>query len=146
MLSLFYVPHFHLDKNSLKNQIIYLFTAGMISRHVSVVHYPDPEELERRMNPNNPKRNPSGNDRTTYSQPFPKKSYGSGHAASTQGSRPKSSLSEVGEQSNNPKRRRTAESEDYTFELSRGHSSGISVASSDQSHGVKSKRRSKHEE
>ncbi|KAK4266644.1 hypothetical protein QN277_027534 [Acacia crassicarpa] len=118
--------------------------AGKISRRVSVVHYPDPKELER-VNSNNPRRNSSGTMMTTSSQYFPRSSR-SGHAASTQGSRPRSAVSEVDEPSNTPKRRRTAESEDGAPEPSRGHSSGISSAYSDQSSGGKSKRRSKHKE
>ncbi|XP_028759597.1 mediator-associated protein 2 isoform X2 [Neltuma alba] len=123
---------------------------GKVCRRVSVVHYPDPEELEK-VNSNNPRRNSSGTMMTTSSQYFPMhsgklQSSRSGRAASTQGSRPRSSVSEVGEPSNTSKRRRTAGSEDRAPELSRGHSSGISSASSGQSPGGKSKRRCKDEE
>lgn len=124
-------------------QIIHLFTTGKISRWVSIVHYPDPEELEKIIS-DNPKQNPSGTMMTMSSQHFPTRSSRSGLAASTQGSRPRSVVSEVGEPSNTPKRRRTAESNDGASELSRGRSSGISSASFDQSHGGKSKRISNH--
>lgn len=117
--------------------------AGKISRRVSVVHYPDPEELGK-VNLNNPRRNSSGTMMTASSQYFPMQSSRSGRAASTQGSRPRSSVSEVGEPSNTPKRRRTAESEDRAPEI--GHSSGMSSASSDQPTTGKSKRRSEHTE
>lgn len=98
---------------------------------------------------------------TTSSQYFPMqsgkgRSLQSGRAASTQGSRPRSSVSEAGEPSNTPKRRRVSESGDYSSQdvsngrhapaLSRGHSSGISSASSEQPHKRKSKRKSKHAE
>lgn len=137
-----------------------MLTAGKISRRVSIVHYPDPKELEK-IKLNNTRRNFSGTMMTTSSQYFPMqsgkvRSSRSGHAASTQGSRPRSSVSEVGEPSNTPKRRRVSESEDCSsqdlsngrraLELSRGHSSGISSVSSEQSHGGKSKRKSKHKE
>ncbi|KAF7836998.1 mediator-associated protein 2 isoform X3 [Senna tora] len=89
--------------------------AGKISRRVSIVHYPDPKELVK-VNLNNKRRNPSGTMMTTTSSHyFPMQSGKgrsslSGRAASTQGSRPRSSVSEVAEPSNTPKRRRVSES------------------------------------
>lgn len=139
------------------NLLLFILTAGKISRRVSVVHYPDPKELEK-VNLNSTRRSSSGTLMTTSSQYFPMQSGKarsslSGHAASSHGSRPRSSVSEVGDPS--PKRRRVSESENHSSqdlssgrhapELSRGHSSGISSAS-DQSHGGKSKKRYKHKE
>ncbi|KAJ1378597.1 hypothetical protein SESBI_47683 [Sesbania bispinosa] len=140
--------------------------AGKISKRVSVVHYPDPKELEKLSSTNarQAHRNSAGGTMTTTtSRYFPMQSGNprssqSGHAASSKGSRQKSSLSEVSEPSNTTKRRlasKSVVSEDPSNgdisngrqvpEFSHGHSTGISSMSSDHSHGGKSKRR-KHKE
>lgn len=90
---------------------------------------------------------------TTSSRFFPMQSGNprssqSGRAASSKGSRQKSSLSEVTDPSSSSKRKlgsKSVVSEDPSNEFSHGHSSGISPMSSDHSHGGKSKRR-KHKE
>ncbi|KAK7306669.1 hypothetical protein VNO77_44621 [Canavalia gladiata] len=130
---------------------------GKISKRVSTVHYPDPKELGK-LNSTNARhvhRSSSGVPVTTSSRYFPMQS--SGRAASSKGSRQKSSLSEVNEPSNSSKKRYASKSKSifedpsrsngrHVSESSHGHSTGISSMSSDQSpHGGKSKRR-KHKE
>ncbi|TKY59226.1 Mediator-associated protein 2 [Spatholobus suberectus] len=114
---------------------------GKISMRVSTVHYPDPKELEK-LNSTNARqshRNSSGVTVTTSSRYFPMQS--GGRAASSKGSRQKSSLSEVGEPSSISKRRHVSKSKSAVSEVSHGHSTGISSMSPEQSHGEKSKRR-----
>ncbi|XP_020235728.1 uncharacterized protein LOC109815420 [Cajanus cajan] len=118
-----------------------------ISMRVSTVHYPDPKELEK-LNSTNKRhahRNSSGVTGTTSSRYFPMQS--GGHAASSKGSRQKSSLSEVGEPSSISKRSHVSKtkSKSIVSEVSHGHSTGISSMSPDHSHERKSKKR-KHKE
>ncbi|KAI4351794.1 hypothetical protein L6164_006110 [Bauhinia variegata] len=134
---------------------------GKISRQVSIAHYPDPKELEkvnsvskRQMN-----QSSSGISMTTSSRYFPMQS-SKRHtsAVSTQSSRQKSSLSEVGEPSSTPKRRFASESYLYgdlsnerstpepSRSIGRGHSTGNSSMSSEYSRRGKSKKRFKHNE
>ncbi|KAJ7977593.1 mediator-associated protein 2 [Quillaja saponaria] len=147
-------------------------TVGKISRRVSLVHYPDPKELE---NVNSSKtrqcQNSSGTMLTKSSSYFPlqsskARSSQSEHAASTQGSRHKSSLSEAGEPSKPSKgsssksnmsegqssqetssRRRghqPSRSTDQSTQYSgRGRSSANSSMSSEHSDGGKSKKKLK---
>ncbi|KAI4351795.1 hypothetical protein L6164_006110 [Bauhinia variegata] len=138
-----------------------LLTVGKISRQVSIAHYPDPKELEkvnsvskRQMN-----QSSSGISMTTSSRYFPMQS-SKRHtsAVSTQSSRQKSSLSEVGEPSSTPKRRFASESYLYgdlsnerstpepSRSIGRGHSTGNSSMSSEYSRRGKSKKRFKHNE
>ncbi|XP_057458357.1 mediator-associated protein 2 [Lotus japonicus] len=127
---------------------------GKVSRRVSTVHYSDPKELEKLSATSAGKvhRNSAGATGTTSSRYFPMRSgrsSQSGRAASSKGSRQKSTVSEVTDPSSKRVSKSTA-SEDISSgshvpESSHGHSTGISSMSSDQSHGAKSKRR-KHKE
>ncbi|RDX59293.1 Mediator-associated protein 2, partial [Mucuna pruriens] len=118
-----------------------------ISMRVSTVHYPDPEELENinSTNARHAHRNSSGATGTTSSRYFPMQS--GGLAASSKGSRQKSSVSEVSEPSSLSKRGRVSKSKSKSIvsEVSHGQSTGISSMSPDHSHEGKSKRR-KHKE
>ena len=114
---------------------------------VSTVHFPDPKELEN-LNSTNVRhahRNSSGITGTTSSRYFPMQS--GGRAASSKGSRQKSSLSEVTEPSSISKKRHESKSKSKfnLSEGSHGHSTGISSMSPDNSHEGKPKRR-KHKE
>ncbi|XP_027334279.1 mediator-associated protein 2 [Abrus precatorius] len=131
---------------------------GKISKRVSTVHFPNPKELEK-LNSTSARhahRNSSGVTVTTSSRYFPMQS--GGLAASSKGSRQKSSISEVTEPSSTSKKKRVSKSKSmvpevpspssgrrHVSESSRGHSTGISSMSSDHSDGGKSKRR-KHKE
>ncbi|GAU30776.1 hypothetical protein TSUD_355020 [Trifolium subterraneum] len=127
--------------------------AGKISRRVSVVHYPDPKELEKISSTD---ANPgySAMARTSTSFSIQTKF----NASASKGSRPKSSLSELPEQSNTLKGKRgvnksngsgiSALSRGHSSgisALSRGHSSGVSAVSFENSHGGKSKKRKQTE-
>ncbi|XP_057742893.1 mediator-associated protein 2 [Arachis stenosperma] len=113
--------------------------AGKISRRVSIVHYPDPKELEeRKIIAKHAHQNSSGVTKTTSSRYFSTQI--SGRAGSSKGSR-KSSVSQVSEPSNAAERT----SGKKVSELSHGNSTGISGMSSDHSDGGKSKKR-KHKE
>ncbi|KAG4977300.1 hypothetical protein JHK86_036774 [Glycine max] len=117
---------------------------GKISRRVSTVHYSDPKELEK-LNSTNAKHahgNSSGVTGTTSSRYFPMQSSG---AASSKGSRQRSSLTEASEPSSISKRRHASKSKSNLSEASHGHSTGISSMSPDHSHEGKAKRR-KHKE
>lgn len=111
---------------------------------VSTVHYPGPKELEK-LNSTNAKHahgNSSGVTGTTSSRYFPMQSSG---AASSKGSRQRSSLTEASEPSSISKRRHASKSKSNLSEASHGHSTGISSMSPDHSHEGKAKRR-KHKE
>lgn len=127
----------------MRNGFFYL-TAGKISMRVSTVHYPGPKELEK-LNSTNAKHahgNSSGVTGTTSSRYFPMQS---GGAASSKGSRQRSSLTEASEPSSISKRRHASKSKSNLSEASHGHSTGISSMSPDHSHEGKAKRR-KHKE
>ncbi|QCE04704.1 uncharacterized protein LOC114166108 [Vigna unguiculata] len=118
-----------------------------ISMRVSTVHYPDPKELEN-LNSTNVRhahRHSSGITGTTSSRYFPMQS--GGRAASSKGSRQKSSLSEYSEPSSISKKRHESNSKSKSkskfnlSEVSHGHSSGISSMSPEYSHEGKPKRR-----
>ncbi|KAK7400925.1 hypothetical protein VNO78_12234 [Psophocarpus tetragonolobus] len=110
---------------------------GKISMRVSTVHYVDPKELEKvnSTNARHAQRNSSGVTGTS-SRYFPMQS--GGQAASSKGSRQKSSLSEAGEPSSMSKRRHGSKSKSN---LSHGHSTGLSSMSPEQSHEGKPKRK-----
>ncbi|KAJ7972986.1 mediator-associated protein 2 [Quillaja saponaria] len=143
---------------------------GKISRRVSLVHYPGPKDLEN-VNSNKMKQyqNSSGAMLTKSSSYFPLQSSQSKHATSSQGSRHKSSLSEVGEPSKSSKRsssksnmsedqssqetsnrridRKSSRSMDQSNQYSEhGHSAATSSMSSEHSRGEKSKKRVKRKE
>ncbi|WVZ24873.1 hypothetical protein V8G54_003417 [Vigna mungo] len=108
---------------------------------VSTVHYPDPKELENlnSINPRHAHRNSSGITGTTSSRYFPMQS--GGRAASSKGSRQRSSLSGVTEPSSISKKGHESKSKFNLSESSHGHSTGISSMSVDNSHERKPKRR-----
>ena len=129
-------------------------TVGKISRRVSIVHYPDPKEHEKAsLNRRQAYQNSSGI--TTSSRYFPTQSskLRSSQSGLTQGSRPRSTLSEAGEPSSTLKRSRsvyiTSEGEPNqntsnggrTPNSGRGHSAGNSSISSEHSRKGKSKKR-----
>ncbi|RZC03791.1 hypothetical protein D0Y65_018436 [Glycine soja] len=117
---------------------------GKISMRVSTVHYPGPKELEK-LNSTNAKHahgNSSGVTGTTSSRYFPMQS---GGAASSKGSRQRSSLTEASEPSSISKRRHASKSKSNLSETSHEHSTGISSMSPNHSHEGKAKRR-KHKE
>ncbi|XP_065879583.1 mediator-associated protein 2 [Euphorbia lathyris] len=113
------------------NATVFLSTAsetkivGNISRRVSLVHYPDPKELERQEAEKKSKRfhQMSGGSTTpSRSSKLRNPSSSRSHAA-THSSR-KSSLSEVGERSSGQKRRKTkptASTDRSTLDSGRGH-------------------------
>lgn len=109
---------------------------------VSTVHYPDPKELEKlnSTNARHANQNSSGVAMTTSTRYFPMQS--DGYAASSKGSRLRSSLSEAGEPLSTSKARRVSKSKSIVPEapsqFSHGHSTGTP---SDHSHEGKSKRR-----
>lgn len=132
------------QSSSTKRNEFFYSTAGKISRRVSTVHYSDPKELEN-LNSTNAKHahgNSSGVTGTTSSRYFPMQSSG---AASSKGSRQRSSLTEASEPSSISKRRHASKSKSNLSEASHGHSTGISSMSPDHSHEGKAKRR-KHKE
>lgn len=114
---------------------------GKISRMVSLVHYPDPNEIKKPSSSNLRHFQKSrGISLTSSSRHFSSPSSvlrnsqsKSGHSASTHSSRRKSSLSEVAEPSKPPKRRRVHESagsmERSTQDSGRGHSAVTSSGS-----------------
>ncbi|XP_004499521.1 mediator-associated protein 2-like [Cicer arietinum] len=108
--------------------------AGKITRRVSVVHYPDPKELEAKQ-----ARRNSAAAATNTSQ-IQSDFRGSSRASASKSSRMKSSVSEL---SNTPKRRpyKNRSNGRPADESSHGHSTGVSAMSSDHSSGGKSKRR-----
>ncbi|XP_014507391.1 uncharacterized protein LOC106767083 [Vigna radiata var. radiata] len=112
-----------------------------ISMRVSTVHYPDPKELENlnSINTRHAHRNSSGITGTTSSRYFPMQS--GGRAASSKGSRQRSSLSGVTEPSSISKKGHESKSKFNLSESSHGHSTGISSMSVDNSHEGKPKRR-----
>ncbi|XP_061352579.1 mediator-associated protein 2 [Gastrolobium bilobum] len=120
--------------------------AGKISQRISVVHYPDPKELEKLNSTNSRQahRNSAGVTVTTSSRYFPMQSGNHRSTQSSKGSRQKSSLSEVSEPSNIPKSSKSVDpfNQDKSNAKHHGHSTGISSLSSD---GGKSKRR-KHKD
>ncbi|KDP23252.1 hypothetical protein JCGZ_23085 [Jatropha curcas] len=110
---------------------------GNISRRVSRVHYRDPKELEKQEAEKKSKRLHqmsagssvinSSHRLSTPTQSKLRRSYSSkGHGASTHSSRHKSSLSEVGEQSNAKKRKHknelTASTDRFTLDSGRSRS------------------------
>ncbi|KAK7369057.1 hypothetical protein VNO80_11091 [Phaseolus coccineus] len=115
-----------------------------ISMRVSTVNFPDPKELDS-TKARHADRNSSGITGTTSSRYFPMQS--GGRAASSKGSRQKSSVSEVTEPSSFSKKRHESKSKSKfnLSEVSHGHSTGISSMSPDNSHEGKPKRR-KHQE
>lgn len=108
---------------------------GKISRRVSLVHYPEPKELEKQEAEKKSSRlyQMSGrsslinsHSATLTQSSKPRSSLSSrGHAASTHSSRHKA-LFEAGEQSNSRKRRRihehTGSTDQSTLDSGRGHS------------------------
>ncbi|XP_062149813.1 mediator-associated protein 2 [Alnus glutinosa] len=126
---------------------------GKISRLVSLIYEPEPEEIQK-PNSNNLRhfQKSRGLSLTNSSRQFSTQStmlrssqLTSGHPASTHSSRQRSSLSEVGEPSKTPKRRRVHDSpgsvERSTQDSGRGHSAVTSSGgSSGRSHHHKSKK------
>lgn len=112
--------------------------AGKISRRVSVVHYPDPRALEK-ISSTNPNQTLQNSIAAASQSSAQRRS----RASATKSSRAKSSISGLSERTTTPKRH--GENRRPQPESSRGHSSGVSVVSSDHSDGGKSKRR-KHTE
>ncbi|XP_045832576.1 mediator-associated protein 2 [Trifolium pratense] len=112
--------------------------AGKISRRVSIVHYPDAEELKKISKTDAKQAYNSMAETTPY---FPMKSnVRNSRASASKSSRLKSSLSELAEKSEvNKSNGRPVRG------LSRGHSSGVSAVSSEHSHGGKSKKRKQTE-
>ena len=135
--------------SSIERSYFFCFTAAKISMRVSTVHYPDPKELEtlNSTKVRHAHRNSSGITGTTSSRYFPMQS--GGRAASSKGSRQKSSLSEFSEPSSISKKGHESKSKLKSkfnlSEASHGHSTGISSMSADNSHEGKPKRR-KHTE
>ncbi|KAG6791399.1 hypothetical protein POTOM_000518 [Populus tomentosa] len=126
---------------------------GKISRQVSLVHYPDPKELEKQEAEKKSKRSyqmSAGSSlmnsslhsgATTPSSKLRNSQLSRGHAASTHSSRHKSSLSEAGEQSNSKQRRmhnRSGSTDRSTLDSGRGHSGHAYSGSSGLSHQGKS--------
>ncbi|KAH7548496.1 hypothetical protein JRO89_XS14G0143000 [Xanthoceras sorbifolium] len=134
---------------------------GKISRRVSLVHYPDPKELEE-LNPNNLRKlysTSSGITLSNSSHRFSTPTQSSrqknsrGHPAPTysHSSRHKSSLSELGEPSSkSEKRKRVQEpnrsTDRSTLDLIGGHSGTTFSGSSEHSHKGKSKKKTKADE
>ncbi|KAL5799188.1 hypothetical protein ACOSQ3_032262 [Xanthoceras sorbifolium] len=134
---------------------------GKISRRVSLVHYPDPKELEE-LNPNNLRKlysTSSGITMSNSSHRFSTPTQSSrrknsrGHPAPTysHSSRHKSSLSELGEPSSkSEKRKRVQEpnrsTDRSTLDLIGGHSGTTFSGSSEHSHKGKSKKKTKADE
>ncbi|KAG6788032.1 hypothetical protein POTOM_004085 [Populus tomentosa] len=122
---------------------------GKISRQVSLVHYPDPKELEKQEAEKKSKRSyqmSAGSSlmnsslhsgTTTPSSKLRNSQLSRRHAASTHSSRHKSSLSEAGEQSNS-KQRRSGSTDRSTLDSGRGHSGHAYSGSSGLSHQGKS--------
>ncbi|KDP24903.1 hypothetical protein JCGZ_24281 [Jatropha curcas] len=121
---------------------------GNISRRVSLVHYPDPKELEKQEAEKKSKRlhqmsaaSSMLNSSHRFSTPTQSKlrsSYSSkGHGASTHSSRHRSSLSEVGEQSSAKKRKHknelTALTDRSTLDSGRSRSENNFAGSSEHS-------------
>ncbi|CAL5341153.1 unnamed protein product [Camellia sinensis] len=131
---------------------------GKISRRVSLVHYPEPSELEKQ-NTSHQKQmyqRSSGTSLTNSSHRFathtqstrPRSSKSSGsNAASMLSSKYTSSLSEVGEPSKPPKREHIEEPtrsiDQFTQDSGRGHSVVTSSGSLEQSNDRKSKKKKK---
>ncbi|PSR84601.1 Mediator-associated protein [Actinidia chinensis var. chinensis] len=127
---------------------------GKISRRVSLVHYPEPSELEKQ-NINNQRQmyqRSTGTSLTSSSRHrAPSRSIwpSSSNAASKHSSKSKSSLSEAGEASKPPKRSRIEEparsmEQQSTQDSGRGHSTVTSSGSFGHSNDRKSKKK-KHE-
>ncbi|EEF50133.1 mediator-associated protein 2 [Ricinus communis] len=113
---------------------------GNVSRRVSLVHFPDPKELEKQEAEKKSKRMYQMSAGSSYHSATPtqstklRNSYSlRGHAASTHSSRHRSSLSEAGEQSSAKKRRhkyeRTASTDRSTLDSGRGQS-GYTISGS----------------
>ncbi|KAF5946941.1 hypothetical protein HYC85_017169 [Camellia sinensis] len=131
---------------------------GKISRRVSLVHYPEPSELEKQ-NTSHQKQmyqRSSGTSLTNSSHRFathtqstrPRSSKSSGsNAASMRSSKYTSSLSEVGEPSKPPKREHieepTRSMDQFTQDSGRGHSVVTSSGSLEQSNDRKSRKKKK---
>ena len=130
-------------------------TVGKISRCVSLVHYPEPSELEKQ-NINNQRRmyqRSTGTSLTSSSRHrAPSRSIwpSSSNAASKHSNKSKSSLSEAGEASKPPKRSRIEEparsmEQQSTQDSGRGHSTVTSSGSLWHSDDRKPKKKKKHE-
>ncbi|KAJ6428474.1 hypothetical protein OIU84_023825 [Salix udensis] len=126
---------------------------GKISRQVSLVHYPEPKELEKQEAERKSKRSyqmSAGSSlmnsslrsgTTTPSSKLRNSQLSRGQATSTYSSRHKSSLSEAGEQSNTKQRRmhnRSGSTDRSTLDSGRGHSGHAYSGSSGLSHQGKS--------
>uniref|UniRef100_A0A5B7A9G3 Mediator-associated protein 2 n=1 Tax=Davidia involucrata TaxID=16924 RepID=A0A5B7A9G3_DAVIN len=126
---------------------------GKISRRVSLVHYPEPGELQKHVKHNLKQmyQKSSATSLTTPTQGLRPRNLqsASGNAASTHSSRRRSSLSEVGEPSKPPKRRHVDEptmSMDQSAQDSgRHHSAVTSSGSLEHSNERKSKKTKKNE-
>ncbi|XP_031384617.1 mediator-associated protein 2 isoform X1 [Punica granatum] len=136
---------------------------GKISRRVSLVHYPDPTELEK-LDPSNLKQlyqKPDGTSMANTSHQFPTPTQStklrgsrtsSKYAASSHGSRQRGASLEAGEASRS--RKRAGESSGprdhvhsgVTSEHSRGHNSAVSSGSMGNSHQKSPKKKKKSEE
>ncbi|GFZ20997.1 hypothetical protein Acr_29g0001590 [Actinidia rufa] len=128
---------------------------GKISRRVSLIHYPEPSELEKQ-NINNQRQmyqRSTGTSLTSSSRHrAPSRSIwpSSSNAASKHSSKSKSSLSEAGEASRPPKRSHIEEParsmvQQSTQDSGRGHSTVTSSGSLGHSDDRKSKKKKKHE-
>lgn len=134
---------------------ITLLVVGKISRRVSLVHYPEPKELEE-LNPKNMRplySTSSGNSMPNSSHRFSSPIQSSwrrhsqstkSHSTYTHSSKQKSSLSEAGEPSKTPKRRQSNWPMDRSSFDSEGHHSGMTFSgTSEHSHQGKSKKKLK---
>lgn len=132
----------------------FVFVVGKISRLVSLIYHPEPEEIQK-PNSNNLRhfQNSRGLSLTNSSRQFSTQSsmlrssqLTSGHPASTHISRQRSSLSEIGEPSTTPKRRRVHGSpgsmEHFSQDSGRGHSA-VTSSGVGRSHHHKSKKMKK---
>ena len=143
-------------------QLFFLLSVGKISRRVSLVHYPEPHELQqpKTKNPNRLYQNSLKTSLTNSSHHFATPSRGSrpprnslsagGNPASTHNSGQRSSLTESGEQSRPPKRKNTDDPtrslDRSTQDSGRGHSAVTSSGSLEHSNERKSKKRKKNVE
>lgn len=128
--------------------------AGKISRHISLVHYPEPEELKA-LETDAKKQRPfsSATSCTKSRMPFnPSQTMSQRHSHSQSRSRSthtsrKSSLSEIGDASR-PSKRTSGEPSRFSDHSGQdsGRASGITISgSSEQSERTKSKKRAKNE-
>ncbi|KAF4356747.1 hypothetical protein F8388_022454 [Cannabis sativa] len=134
--------------------------AGKISRRVSLVHYPEPHELKQASSSKSMYHKSSSISMTNSSHHVgtpaqssrPRNTTGTstGRGTSSRSSKQKSSLSDLGEPSQTPKRSRASEStmsiDQSAQNSSRGHSAVTHSGSSQRSHRGKSKKGKQNED